>query len=99
MAGPSMTQKRKLAGATAARAAAKRPKPATESPRISEVTKSPCKNQLLKFGGIQEPDVGDAFINPTAMSYFTDVKVSTPFCSLSDCSHTRASALQPAFSG
>jgi len=94
-----MIQKRKLASATGARAAAKRPKPATESPRVSEVTKSPSKNQLLKFSGIQEPDVGDAFINPTAISYFTDIKISIPFCSLSDCSHTRASALWPAFSG
>jgi len=82
MAGPSMTQKRKLANATGARVAAKRAKPATESTRVSslpEVTKSPRKNQLLKFGGTQEPDVGDAFINPTAMSYFAEVKVSAPF--------------------
>ena len=74
MAGRTMAQKRKQT--TEAGAAAKRTKPASEITRPGDDTKSPKKNQLLKFGGTQEPDVGDAFINPTALSYFGEVKVS-----------------------
>ena len=64
MAGPSMTQRWKLASATGARAAAKRPKPATESPHVSEVTKSPRKNQLFNFNNFppfvdDDPPIND----------------------------------------
>jgi len=71
-----MSQKRKQVSDVGA--AAKRTKLTTESSRLGDETKSPKKNQLLKFGGTQEPDVGDAFINPDALSYFREVKVSFP---------------------